>query len=229
MGVDPDGLGMAVDGTTLPTQEIGDGFGITAALVTDLLRRLYEAYGGLRIDEGPPSGDDLPGAMVAPEARQGAIRVTLPGVVFIDEVEQHLHASWQQGIGFWLKEHFPALQFLVATHSPFVCQAATPGGLFRMPGSGERHQVERVPDEVFNAVVHGTTDDAVLSELFGLERPYSDASERLRDRIAELEVRQQTGELSTAEREELVRLSASLPHSPGANLDQMLRRLEAKL
>jgi energy-coupling factor transporter ATP-binding protein EcfA2 len=42
------------------------------------------------------------------------------GVVFIDEVEAHLHPSMQREILPILTEFFPTLQFVVATHSPAV-------------------------------------------------------------------------------------------------------------
>ena len=46
------------------------------------------------------------------------------GVILIDEIDAHLHPAWQKRIGFWLKAHFPNIQFIVTTHSPFICQAA---------------------------------------------------------------------------------------------------------
>jgi predicted ATPase len=52
------------------------------------------------------------------------------GVELIDEVDAHLHPEWQREVGFWLKRHFPKIQFLVTTHSPSICQAAAPNGLF---------------------------------------------------------------------------------------------------
>ena len=61
------------------------------------------------------------------DSPSGAPVVTHRGVVLIDEVDVHLHVSWQRSIGFWLKKHFPNVQFIVTTHSPFVCQAADPG------------------------------------------------------------------------------------------------------
>lgn len=42
------------------------------------------------------------------------------GVVFIDEVEAHLHPAMQREILPVLTEFFPTLQFVVATHSPAV-------------------------------------------------------------------------------------------------------------
>ena len=42
------------------------------------------------------------------------------GVVLIDEVDMHLHPSWQQNVLHDLQTIFPAIQFIVTTHSPQV-------------------------------------------------------------------------------------------------------------
>lgn len=42
----------------------------------------------------------------------------------IDELDTHLHPSWQRTIGHWLREKFPKIQFIIATHSPFIAQVA---------------------------------------------------------------------------------------------------------
>jgi len=44
----------------------------------------------------------------------------LEGVVFIDEIDSHLHISLQRLILPFLVESFPKVQFIVTTHSPFV-------------------------------------------------------------------------------------------------------------
>lgn len=43
-----------------------------------------------------------------------------PGVVLIDEIDMHLHPSWQKKIIVDLMEIFPNIQFVVTTHSPSV-------------------------------------------------------------------------------------------------------------
>lgn len=43
-----------------------------------------------------------------------------PGIIIIDEVDMHLHPSWQQTILHSLQEAFPKIQFIVTTHSPQV-------------------------------------------------------------------------------------------------------------
>lgn len=42
------------------------------------------------------------------------------GVVLIDEVDMHLHPSWQQTVLGQLRQAFPLVQFIVTTHSPQV-------------------------------------------------------------------------------------------------------------
>ena len=42
------------------------------------------------------------------------------GVVLIDEVDMHLHPKWQQRVVGQLRQAFPAIQFILTTHSPQV-------------------------------------------------------------------------------------------------------------
>lgn len=44
----------------------------------------------------------------------------LSGVVFIDEIDAHLHVSLQRLILPFFEKSFPSIQFIVSTHSPFV-------------------------------------------------------------------------------------------------------------
>ena len=107
---------------------------------------------------------------------------TLPysGVILIDEVDAHLHVSWQKIIGTWLKEHFPEIQFIVTTHSPYICQSADPGGLILLPGPNEPYPPHAISEDLYERIVYGSGDDAILTELFGVETPYSAEAEKMR-------------------------------------------------
>ncbi|MBK7758735.1 MAG: AAA family ATPase [Deltaproteobacteria bacterium] len=206
--VNSDGLWIERDGVAMPLEQVSDGYRTVTALVVDLLRRLHESYGGLGLR------DD-----------RGAVVCDLPGVVLIDEVDAHMHVVWQQNIGAWLTRHFPAIQFLVTTHSPFICQSASPRGLIRLPAPREDRRLEHVSPELFNAVVNGGADDAVLTELFGLEHAHSARAEKLRADVADLEVK---ALLNTATSDELRRyeaLKATLPTDLGELADRRLRGL----
>lgn len=49
-----------------------------------------------------------------------SFRYDMPGIVFIDEIETHLHLDMQKNILKFLTTLFPNIQFIVSTHSPFV-------------------------------------------------------------------------------------------------------------
>ncbi|TQF03635.1 AAA family ATPase [Kitasatospora acidiphila] len=204
--VDADGLWVRRgDGPDFPLRELSDGYRTVAALVLDLVRQFQTCYG--RLPAGP----------------SGAIQ--LPGVVLIDEVDAHLHVSWQQRIGPWLKAHFPLVQFIVSTHSPYICQAADPGGLIRIPGPDETAGPEPVSQDLYHRVVYGSGDDAVLSALFGLESPYSERAESARRRIGDLEGRVLSGAADDAELAEYQELTERLMSSLSARVDEVSARL----
>jgi len=46
------------------------------------------------------------------------------GIVFIDEIENHLHPNWQRYFILKLSESFKKIQFIIATHSPIIFSGA---------------------------------------------------------------------------------------------------------
>ncbi|MCY4520390.1 MAG: AAA family ATPase [Caldilineaceae bacterium] len=82
---------------TVKVWHMSDGERGILALVLDLTRRLVQAN---------PEMDD-------PTAEAEA-------VVLIDEIELHLHPSWQRSIVSNLESMFPRCQFIATTHSPQV-------------------------------------------------------------------------------------------------------------
>ena len=59
-----------------------------------------------------------------------------PGIVLIDEIELHLHPSWQQQILPTLQRIFPKIQFIVTTHSPQVV-SSVPRECVRIVSDGQ--------------------------------------------------------------------------------------------
>lgn len=47
----------------------------------------------------------------------------IPGLLLIDEIENHLHPKWQKKILGIIRELFPNLQIILTTHSPFFVSA----------------------------------------------------------------------------------------------------------
>lgn len=202
--VDSEGLWVISDGERFPLQEMSDGYRAITALVVDLLKQLSEAYDGLSLEH-------LDGRPV----------ITSPGVVLIDEIDAHLHVTWQQRIAGWLKAHFPNIQFIVTTHSPYICQAADENGLIRLPGPREDRPPHVVGPDLYQRVVFGSGDDAALSELFGLDSPYSRQAERLRRELARLEAKVILGQASEREVADYQALRRRLNSSLVARVDEV--------
>ena len=126
------------------------------------------------------------------------------GVVLIDEIDAHLHPAWQREIGFWLKGHFPNLQFLVTTHSPIICQAADPNGLFVLPEPGSDHQPRPLTDEEYKKVIASRPDTILLTPAFGLQNTRSPRAVEARAKLAKLEAKERAGSVLTPAEKGLV-------------------------
>ncbi|WP_327315199.1 AAA family ATPase [Streptomyces sp. NBC_01235] len=213
MDVDSEGLWVERQGSRFPLREMSDGFRTVAALVVDILKQFHDVFGA-----------DLWESNLW-EARGNSIALMTPGVVIIDEIDAHLHVSWQRRIGPWLTAHFPRIQFIVTTHSPYICQAADPGGLIRLPGVDEARPPEVIDQDLYDRVVYGSGDDAVLSDLFGLDTPYSERAEQARAEFVDLEAQIYDGATSPESLARYQELKERLTSSPSARVDEVSAHL----
>ena len=63
-----------------------------------------------------------------------------PATLLIDEIENHLHPTWQRRVIPALLKHFPGLQIFATTHSPFVVAGIeSRAGASAEPGRQRRH------------------------------------------------------------------------------------------
>lgn len=183
--VDSDGLWLKDrNGLQLAWSEMSDGYRAALALLADILRHLINAYGVDGLTE---------------RDADGKIRITRSGVVLIDEIDAHLHPEWQREIGFWLKRHFPKIQFLVTTHSPIICQAADKNGLFVLPEPGSDIKPRMLTQEEYNKVIASRPDTILLSPAFGLQNTRSPRAVEGRAEFAKLQAKQRAGGSLTAE------------------------------
>jgi len=60
------------------------------------------------------------------------------GIVFIDEIESHLHPKWQYRIISLLKEFFPKTIFYIATHSPLIISTTDEGEAYELEKKGNK-------------------------------------------------------------------------------------------
>lgn len=65
-------------------------------------------------------------ARLNPHLGERALEET-PGVVLIDEIDLHLHPTWQRHLTEDLRTLFPRVQFVATTHSPFIIQTMREG------------------------------------------------------------------------------------------------------
>ena len=108
-------------GIAFKVSQLSDGYRAMLALVMDLARCMAES----RNVGGIPDESLL----------------HTPAIVLIDEIELHLHPSWQQTVLNTLLDIFPNTQFIVTTHSPQVL-STIPSRYIRVLSEGKAYHVE---------------------------------------------------------------------------------------
>ena len=58
--------------------------------------------------------------------------INFEAIVFIDELESHLHPKWQHRFIPLLKEFFPKITFYIATHSPVIVSTTNEGEAYEL-------------------------------------------------------------------------------------------------
>lgn len=126
------------DGDFLELEQLSDGEKCTIALFGDLARRL---------------------ALANPERKNPLLG---SGVVLIDEIELHMHTSWQRTIVGVLRATFPNIQFMITTHSPQVLGEVGEGFVFY----GIAKEDSRVLVRPFKSL-YGWDSNVILEEVMG--------------------------------------------------------------
>lgn len=109
----------------MPINQLSDGYKSIVSLVADIAYRM---------------------AVLNPQLLRNVCKET-EGIVLIDEVDLHLHPTWQQRILGDLREIFPKVQFIVTTHAPAVISTVkseniillNDGGMYEESGYSGRH------------------------------------------------------------------------------------------
>lgn len=178
-----------VGSVKVPTVALSDGFRSILALAGDLVWRLIEAF--------PESNSPL----------------EEEGVVLIDELDIHLHPTWQYEIADWLQTTFPKLQFIVATHSPIIAAGAGAKAMtYRFYLDEGKVYAESIKD------IHSYNIERVLqSKAFGLVSSFSKETQHEIDRYHELK---RKGDLSQLEQEELQTTSPIVEQAIGYGISE---------
>lgn len=125
------------DGRYLRFTDLSDGFRNVISIAADLA---------------------IKAAMLNPQLADGCLSST-PGVVLIDELDLHLHPTWQRRVIEDLRRTFPRLQFICTTHSPFLVQTLRSGE--------ELH----VLDGAATATLGNYGVEAIAADVMGVENP----------------------------------------------------------
>ncbi|HAN7648295.1 TPA: ATP-binding protein, partial [Escherichia coli] len=99
---------------------------------------------------------------------------SIEGIIFIDEIDAHLHVSLQKQILRFFSHSFPKVQFIVTTHSPFVVTSVTNAIIYDLSTN------TKISD------VSSYSYGIILQELFGvspISKVLSDKLEQLQDII----------------------------------------------
>jgi ABC-type uncharacterized transport system YnjBCD ATPase subunit len=168
----------------VPLYQLSDGYRSMLALALDLLRWLIQAF--------PDAANPL----------------ECYGVVLIDELDAHLHPNWQRQIGYWLRQKFPNIQFIVATHSPFLAQVADTEETNNriIEGDHEGNGIVRLIQTEDGVQALGglepvqdlRVDQILMSPLFDLDSLYSPKTEEKLKKHDELNIKKESEEGLTA-------------------------------
>lgn len=187
--VDVEGDLVFVDGKKNLTKltQMSDGFRSILSLTFELIRQLVNVYGA-----------DATFANI----EKGQMFIDLYGVVIIDEIDAHLHPTWQTRIGQWFTQYFPNIQFIVTTHSPLICRACEKGSIWRLAAPDSEIPSGEIVGTERDRLIYGNILDAYGTEAFGQSPVRSEKSNEKLQRLGELNMRAAFGKITAEEEKE---------------------------
>ena len=185
------------NGAEISVTQMSDGYRSILSLTFEMIRQLIRVFGDDRVFN---------------KVRNGEMFIDLPGVVLIDEVDAHLHPTWQTRIGDWFIKYFPNIQFIVTSHSPLICRASEHGSIWRLTSPGSMLKSEEITGNDKNKLIFGNVLDAYGTEVFGKSITISKNGNEKRNRLGELNIKSIMGEAMPAqEQKELNELKEIFP------------------
>ena len=103
-----------------------------------------------------------------------------PGLLMIDEAENHLHPKWQKTFINSILEIFPNLQIIATTHSPFIVSSVENAKVFVCKSMKDHSIVVDETEEYSNKPV----EEILSSEVFDTNSFNAEISEMIRQRKA---------------------------------------------
>lgn len=184
------------NGSLIHVNQLSDGYRSMLSLAFELIRQLVRVYGA---DE------------VFKNISDNKMLIDLPGVVLIDEIDAHLHPTWQTRIGQWFLKYFPNIQFIVSSHSPLICRACEKGTIWRLAAPGSDSPSAEITGIERDRLISGNILDAYGTDIFGENISISSEANEKMNRLAELNIKSVMGKIEESEKKELQELKAIFP------------------
>ena len=99
-----------------------------------------------------------------------------PAILLIDEIENHLHPTWQRRVIPALRRHFPGLQIFATTHSPFVVAGLKRGQVHRLYREKGVIKTDQLTEEEKERKLVGWTVEEILREFMDVTDPTDEAT-----------------------------------------------------
>lgn len=151
-----------------------------------------------------------------------------PAVCLVDEIDLHLHPTWQRKLVGYLTELFPNTQFIVTAHSPLIVQAATDANIVVLRREGDRVVI----DNSIESLAGWSVDQILTSDLYGL---VSNRAPKYDEAISERQRLLSKPELTAKDKRRLQLLEAEVDELPVGDTAQeskafdLVRRFAADL
>ncbi|MEK8017858.1 MAG: AAA family ATPase [Candidatus Parabeggiatoa sp.] len=139
----------------------------------------------------------------------------ITGLVLLDEVDLHLHPSWQRTILSSIETVFPKIHFIVSSHSVFVAQSIKHDNLIALEWENDKIVV------IDNDTRLERSYSAVARELFKISSPFSYETEQQLNQFYDMQKKMRGHE--TINEEEFVNLVIDIANK-GVELEGVMRR-----
>lgn len=145
-----------------------------------------------------------------------------PGLLLIDEAENHLHPKWQKTFIKSILELFPNLQIVAATHSPFIVGSVENAKIYVCKPETD-HSI--IVDETAN-YSNKPIEEILISEVFGGTTPF--ANEEINKLLKERKEAIEKGNKQEEERTERRLLELNPQYFSYLEMDKLLDELKNK-
>lgn len=164
------------DGSWIPYSELSDGYRNVIRIITEIATRI---------------------CILNPYLKEKALDYT-PGIVVIDELDLSLHPTWQRRIISILKELFPKIQFICATHSPFIIQSLDENELISLDSDVDleysKMGIEDIAEDIMGVEMPNYSEER--TELYKLSAEYYEAVKNVKAKEDIEQIKMRLEELS---------------------------------